>query len=299
MTGSSGLIGSALIPHLEGLGHSVTKVVRSTPAAGEIGWDPDAGRLDANALRGIDAVVNLAGVGIGDHRWTDEYKRQIHDSRTRSTNLVAEAIAAIEDGPRVLLSASAIGIYGDRGDEHVDETSVLGNGFLVDVCRDWEASTAAAAASGARVAHLRTGIVLTPDGGALKKMLPLFKLGLGGRFGSGRQWQSWIAIDDHVAAVAHLLESDVAGPVNVTAPNPVDNRTFTATLASVLRRPAVVPVPRVGPAVLLGGELADNLLYTGQRVHPGVLLADGFSFAYPDLEPALRHLLARWRALRW
>lgn len=293
ITGSSGLVGSALRPHLERLGHAVTRVVRSTPRAGEIGWDPDAGRLDANELRGIDAVVHLAGVGIGDHRWTDDYKRKIHDSRTRGTNLVSEAIAALDDGPKVLLSASGIDAYGDRGDEHVDETSARGDGFLADVCRDWETSTAAAAAAGARVAHMRSGIVLTPAGGALARLLPLFKLGLGGRFGSGRQWWSWIAIDDHVAAITHLLASEVAGPVNLTSPNPVTNREFTRTLASVLRRPAVVPVPRIGPAVLLGSELVEALLYTGHRVDPSVLVADGFQFTYPDLEPALRHLLGR------
>jgi uncharacterized protein (TIGR01777 family) len=293
VTGSRGLIGSALVAHLDELGHDVTRVVRSTPGAGEIGWDPDAGRLDANALSGIDAVVHLAGAGIGDRRWSAEYKRTIHDSRTRGTNLISEAVAAVEDGPRVLLSASGVDYYGDRGDERLDETSAPGAGFLADVCRDWEASTAAAEASGARVVHMRTGPVLSPDGGALTKLLPLFKLGLGGRFGSGRQWFSWISISDHVAAMIHLLTSEVRGAANLTAPNPVTNAEFTKTLGAVLRRPTLLPVPRFGPALLAGREAAESLLYSSHRVYPAVLQADGFQFAHPDVELALRALLRR------
>lgn len=293
VTGSSGLIGSALVAHLNELGHDVTKVVRSTPGPDEIGWDPDAGRLDARALSGIDAVVHLAGAGIGDHRWTDDYKRTIHDSRTRSTNLISEAVAAVEDGPRVLLSGSGVDYYGERGDERLDETSAPGDGFLAGVCRDWEASTAAAEAAGARVVHMRTGPVLSPDGGALTKLLPLFKLGLGGRFGSGRQWFSWISISDHVAAMIHLLTSEMRGAANLTAPNPVTNADFTKTLGAVLRRPTLVPVPRFGPALLVGREAAESLLYSSHRVHPAVLEADGFAFAHPDVELALRALLRR------
>jgi hypothetical protein len=293
VTGSSGLIGSALVAHLNELGHDVTKVVRSTPGPDEIGWDPDAGRLDARALSGIDAVVHLAGAGIGDHRWTDDYKRTIHDSRTRSTNLISEAVAAVEDGPRVLLSGSGVDYYGERGDERLDETSAPGDGFLAGVCRDWEASTAAAEAAGARVVHMRTGPVLSPDGGALTKLLPLFKLGLGGRFGSGRQWFSWISISDHVAAMIHLLTSEVRGAANLTAPNPVTNAEFSKTLGAVLRRPTLVPVPRFGPALLVGREAAESLLYSSHRVHPAVLEADGFAFAHPDVELALRALLRR------
>lgn len=293
ITGSTGLIGTALLARLATSGHDVVPVVRGEDRPGTIRWDPAAGELDPAALDGIDVVVHLAGAGIGDRRWTDDYKRTIRESRTRGTNLISEAITANADGPKVLLSGSAIGIYGDRGDEVLDETSAHGTGFLASVCEDWEASTRVAEAAGVRVAHLRTGIVLSPQGGALKKQLPLFKLGLGGRFGSGRQWQSWITIDDEVRAIEHLLTTDVAGPVNLTAPTPVRNAEFASTLAGALRRPALLPVPKFGPALLLGGELADNLLYQGQQVLPNVLTTSGFEFGDPDLESALRRLLDR------
>jgi uncharacterized protein (TIGR01777 family) len=293
ITGSSGLIGTALRARLTRDGHEVVPVVRRAAGSDEIAWDPEAGTLDPAALSGLDAVVHLAGAGIGDRRWTDAYKAEIRDSRTRGTNLLSEAIAACEDGPRILLSGSAIGIYGPRGDEELTETSPLGEGFLADVCRDWEASTGMAEAAGVRVVHLRTGIVLSPEGGALKKQLPLFRLGLGGRFGSGRPWQSWISIDDEVGAIVHLLGSEVRGPVNLTAPAPVTGKDFAATLGAVLKRPAVLPIPAFGPKLLLGGELADSLLFTGQRVLPAVLEADGYQFAHPTLEVALRALLGR------
>jgi hypothetical protein len=294
ITGSSGLIGSALSPHLAEHGHEVVPIVRRAPASGEIGWDPAAGRLDPIDLDGIDAVVHLAGAGIGDKRWTDDYKRTIRDSRVGPTDLLARAIAAATDGPRILLSGSAIGIYGDRGDETLDERSDPGTGFLADVTAAWEAATSPAEDAGVRVVHLRTGIVLSAAGGALKKQLPLFKFALGGKMGSGRQWQSWISIDDEVAAISHLLTTDTAGAVNLTAPNPVTQATFADTLGDVLGRPTVLPIPKFGPRLLLGGELADNLLFGGQRVLPGVLSADpAFEFAHPDLDGALRHLLGR------
>jgi uncharacterized protein len=293
ITGSHGLIGSALAARLVGSGHEAVRIVRSDPLRGDIHWDPRAGRLDPNVLAGVDAVVNLAGAGIGDHRWTDDYKREIRDSRVRGTTLMSEAIAARDDGPRVLLSASAIDYYGDRGDEVLDESSASGTSFLASVCRDWEAATAIAAVAGARVVHFRTGIVLSAGGGALRKLLPLFKLGLGGRFGSGRQWMSWISIDDEVGAIEHLLTSDTAGSVNLTAPAPVTNDEFTKTLGRVLQRPTVVPVPRFGPSLLVGREAAEALLYTGQRVLPRVLEGDGFTFAHRDLQPALRSVLRR------
>lgn len=293
ITGSSGLIGTALSDALRAAGHEPIAVVRRSPAAGEIGWDPAAGTMNPADLSGVDAVVHLAGAGIGDHRWTDSYKREIRDSRVRSTNLLSETIAAATDGPRVLLSGSAIGFYGSRGDEVLDETSAAGTGFLAEVCIDWETSTAMAAAAGVRVALLRTGIVLSRDGGALKKQLPIFKLGLGGRFGSGAQWQSWISIDDEVAAIMFLLDHDIAGPVNLTAPAPVTNAEFTKTLAAVLRRPAILPIPSFGPKMLLGSELATNLLFDGQRVVPKVLQDAGYRFQHPDLETALRALLNR------
>lgn len=293
ITGSSGLIGTALSDALRAAGHQTIAVVRRSPAAGEIGWDPAAGTMNPADLSGVDAVVHLAGAGIGDHRWTDSYKREIRESRVRSTNLLSETIAAATDGPRVLLSGSAIGFYGSRGDEVLDETSAAGTGFLAEVCIDWETSTAMAAAAGVRVALLRTGIVLSRDGGALKKQLPIFKLGLGGRFGSGAQWQSWVSIDDEVAAIMFLLDHDIAGPVNLTAPAPVTNAEFTKTLASVLRRPAILPIPSFGPKMLLGSELATNLLFDGQRVVPKVLQDAGYRFQHPDLETALRALLNR------
>lgn len=294
ITGSTGLIGTALSHHLVAGGHDVVPIVRREPRSGEIGWAPSDGRLDASDLAGIDAVVHLAGAGIGDHRWTDAYKRVLVDSRVDGTRLLAERLAELGDaGPRTLLSGSAVGFYGDRGDEELDETSASGDGFLAEICRRWEAATGTAEAAGVRVAHLRSGVVLTASGGALKKLLPIFKLGVGGRFGSGRQWMSWISLTDQVRAIEHLLSSDSAGPVNLTAPNPVRNADFADTLGDVLRRPTILPVPRFGPKLLLGGELADALLFDGQRVRPGVLAADGFAFEHDDLASALRAELGR------
>jgi len=295
ITGASGLIGTALTEHLRAGGHHTTPLVRSRPGAGEIGWNPSAGEIDPDDLTALDAVVHLAGAGIGDHRWTDEYKRTLMDSRVDGTTLISDAMAKLgANGPQVLLSGSAIGYYGARGDEVLEEGSDSGDGFLAEICRAWEASTAPAEAAGIRVAHLRTGIVLSAEGGALKKMLPLFKLGAGGRFGTGDQWMSWISIDDEVRAIEHLLTADVEGAVNLTAPNPVRNREFADTLGEVLSRPTFLPVPRLGPRLLLGGELADALLFDGQRVEPGVLTGDeSFSFAHPDLASALRAVLDR------
>ena len=293
VTGSHGLIGSALLARLRADGHEAVPVVRSAPAAGEIGWDPQAGRLDPHDLVGVDAVVNLAGAGIGDKRWTDEYKRVVRESRTQATTLIAETIAGLEGGPRTLLSGSATGYYGDRGDEELDERSRAGAGFLTAVVEAWEASTAAAERAGARVVHLRTGIVLSPKGGALGKLLPLFRLGVGGRFGSGKQWMSWISLDDEVGAIVHLLTSELAGPVNLTAPEPVRNAELTATLGDVLHRPTLLPVPAFGPKLLLGGERAEALLFEGQRVLPRQLLADGYRFVHPSLDAALRAVLGR------
>jgi len=292
VTGSTGLIGSALVPHLQQLGHEVVRVVRGGATGTDIAWSPSESRLDTHAFEGIDAVVHLAGAGIGDRRWTDDYKREILESRTKSTSLVSEAIAAAENGPKVLLSGSAIGIYGASPDATFDETSPPGAGFLADVCVKWEQATGVAEAAGARVVHLRTGIVLSANGGALKKQLPLFKFGLGGKMGSGDQWQSWISIDDEVAAITHLLDADTSGPVNLTAPNPATQAEFADTLGEVLHRPTFLPTPKFGPKLLLGGELADNLLFSGQKVIPGVLNDDAdFTFQHPDLASALRALL--------
>ena len=231
ITGASGLIGTALTSHLLANDHEVTPIVRRAPAAGEIGWDPSAGRLDPGDLEPLDAVVHLAGAGIGDRRWTDDYKRTLLDSRVDGTTLLSDTMAQLGDhGPGVLLSGSAIGIYGDRGDEVLTEQSDPGTGFLADICRAWEGATAAATAAGTRVVHLRTGIVLSREGGALKRMLPWAKLGARGKFGSGEQWMSWISIDDEVRGIEYLLTADVAGPVNLTAPEPVTNAEFADTL---------------------------------------------------------------------
>jgi uncharacterized protein (TIGR01777 family) len=257
----------------------------------EVQWDPQSGVMSPDAFQGVDAVVHLAGAGIGDKRWTDSYKMEILESRTRGTRLLAETMASLEVKPSVFLSGSAIGIYGVRDDEELTEQSAIGSGFLADVCRDWEAAAAPATQARIRTVLLRTGIVLSPKGGALKKQLPLFKLGLGGKFGNGKQWQSWISITDEVNAIIHLLTSSVSGPVNLTAPQPVTNTDFTRTLASVVSRPAIVPIPSFGPKLLLGGELANALLFTGQRVVPSVLSNDGFQFTHPTLESALRALL--------
>ena len=293
VTGSSGLIGSALVTRLSADGHDVTRMVRRTPRPGEARWNPSEGTLDAAALADADAVINLAGAGIGDHRWTDDYKRELVDSRLRGTELLANTIAGQDRRPAVFLSGSAIGIYGARDDTPLDESSDVGTGFLADLCVRWEAATAAASAAGIRVAHLRTGIVLSGDGGALKKQLPLFKLGLGGKMGSGRQYQSWITIDDEIAAIIHLMTSSDEGAVNLTAPNPVTQAEFARTLAKVLGRPAFLPIPTFGPKLLLGGELADNLLFTGQRVVPAALESSAYSFRHPTLEAGLRHVLGR------
>lgn len=293
VTGASGLIGSALVPALEANGHQVVRAVRRTARDGEVQWDPKAGVLDPTALAGVDAVIHLAGAGIGDKRWSDSYKREILESRTRSTDLLARSIASAENGPKIFLSGSAIGIYGVRGDEELGENATEGSGFLADVCRQWEQAAAPAVEAGTRTVYLRTGIVLSPKGGALKKQLPLFRLGLGGRFGNGRQWQSWISINDEVGAIVHLLNSNVSGAVNLVAPHAVTNAEFTRVLAKVVSRPAIVPIPSFGPKLLLGGELADALLFTGQRVVPSALVADGYRFVHPDLETALRALLKK------
>ena len=293
ITGSSGLIGTALTSHLRSAGHQTVRLVRRAAGPGEVTWNPPAGTIDAAGLEGIDSVVHLAGAGIGDKRWSDSYRREILESRTVTTDLLARTLAGLETPPAVLLSGSAIGWYGDRGDELLDESSSGSTGFLAEVCQAWEAATQPAEAAGIRVAHLRTGIVLSPAGGALRKLLPLFRLGLGGRFGNGRQWQSWISIDDHIRAVEYLLTADIAGAVNLTAPGAVTNRDFTKVLAQVLHRPAVMTVPSFAPKLLLGGELADALLFTGQRVQPARLQSSGFEFRHPTLDGALRSLLKK------
>lgn len=292
LTGSSGLIGSALVRSLEGDGHGVVRVVRSASAGGDHGatvtWDPVQGTIDAAGLEGVDAAVHLAGAGIGDERWSDGRKRVILESRTKGTALLARTLAGLAAPPAVLLSGSAVGYYGDRGVEVCTETSPAGTGYLAEVCEAWEAAATPAVEAGIRTAFLRTGIVQTKAGGALKKTLPLFKLGLGGRFGSGKQWWSWISLADEVGAIRHLLDHDVSGPVNLTAPAPVTNAEYTSTLGSVLGRPTVLPVPSFGPKLVLGAEGAKAMLLDGQRVVPVVLEREGYSFRHSTLEAALR-----------
>jgi uncharacterized protein (TIGR01777 family) len=292
ITGASGLIGQALTKQLNASGHTTVAAVRREPRRNdEVQWNPTTGEMSPSAFDGVDAVVHLAGAGIGDKRWTDSYKMEILQSRTLGTALLADTMASLDKKPSVFLSGSAIGIYGVRDDTELGEDAAIGTGFLADVCRDWEAASASASAAGIRTVLLRTGIVLSPKGGALKKQLPLFKLGLGGKFGNGKQWQSWISITDEVNAIIHLLTSNLSGAVNLTAPNAVTNAEFTRVLASVVSRPAILPIPSFGPKLLLGGELADALLFTGQRVVPNALVADGFHFAHPTLDVALRALL--------
>jgi uncharacterized protein (TIGR01777 family) len=293
VSGPHGLIGSALRSFLTTGEHDVVGLTRSKSSDSEIAWDPNAGQLDAAQLRGFDAVIHLAGENIAGARWTDEVKNRIRDSRVKGTTLLCQQLAQLEMPPKVLVCASAIGIYGDRGDERLDETSQLGNDFLADVCRQWEAATEPARARGIRVVNLRFGIVLSPAGGALAKMLLPFKMGVGGVVGSGQQYMSWITLDDAVGAIHHaLVRDDIAGPVNGTAPNPITNREFTKTLGKVLSRPTIIPMPAFA-ARLAFGEMADALLLAGARVIPAKLESTNYEFRFPQLEGALRHLLGR------
>jgi uncharacterized protein (TIGR01777 family) len=293
VTGASGLIGSALRPALERAGHRMVPMVRAAGGGEAIRWDPDRGVIDAGGLEGVGAVVHLAGEGIGSKRWNDEQKAKIRDSRVRGTTLLAETLAKLQQPPKVLVSGSAIGFYGDRGDEVLTESSRAGDGFLAELCVAWEAAAAPAKEAGIRVSHIRTGIVVAGGGGALPKMLKPFKLGLGGRLGSGSQWMSWIGLEDEVGGIVHLLGDDApAGPVNLTAPNPATNADFTKALGQAVGRPTIVPVPKFGLKLLLGGEMAEEMLLGGQRVLPTRLLDSGYTFTHPELAEALRAALA-------
>lgn len=294
VSGASGLIGSALVPRLVDDGHSVRCLVRSRAEVGpdRLLWDPSAGTIDLAALEDVEAVVHLAGETIAG-RWTQDKKRRIRESRVKSTHLLSKAIARAEPHPRVLVSASAVGYYGDCGDEELTERSGPGSGFLADVVRDWEAATREAADAGTRIVNIRSGIVLSPDGGALATMLLPFRLGAGGVFGSGRQWMSWIAIDDEVGLIHHALtDEELSGPVNATAPNPVTNHNFTKTLGRVLGRPTVLRTPAPVLQLLLG-EFAKEGLLASQRAIPARLQETGYRFSQPELEPALRDLLGK------
>ena len=295
ISGSHGLVGKALVRSLVEDGHEVVRLVRRGDTVGElqVEWHPNQGRIDAQHLEGFTAVVHLAGESIASGRWTDEKKRSIRDSRVKGTTLLSEAIAQLSRPPAVFVSASAIGYYGNRGDEELTETSPPGNDFLASVCVEWEAATRPAVEKGIRTVITRFGVILDRDGGALAKMLPPFRMGIGGRVGDGRQWMSWIALDDVINALKFLLlDSTVHGPVNVVAPNPVTNAEFTKILGRVLSRPTFLPVPAFG-ARLAFGELADALLLSSQRVEPAVLSERGFAPYWPRLEPALQHLLKK------
>jgi hypothetical protein len=295
VTGASGLIGTAVVRRLRAEGHQVLRLTRSRPSGpDQLQWDPMAGRLDPDALAKADAVVHLAARNIGDRlRWTAATKRDLLQTRVEGTGLVAETMAGLAEGPRVLVCASGVGFYGDRGDEVLTEASSGGRGFLADVVRRWEQAADPARAAGLRVVHLRTGPVQTAAGAGLPKQALMFRLGIGGRLGSGRQWLSWISLDDIAGAYLHALtREDLDGPVNAVAPNPVTNAEFTATLARILHRPAVLHVPAFGPRLVLG-EAADELLFVSQRARPARLQATGYRFQFPELEPALRHTLGR------
>lgn len=281
ITGSHGLIGSALATRLTTDRHDVVRVPRNHDA-----------EIDVGALEGTDAVVHLAGVGIADKRWTEDHKKRVLESRVKGTERVADAIAAMTRPP-TLLSASAVGYYGNRGSEELTEASSPGKGYLADVCVAWERATAAAESAGARVAHLRTGIVLTPTGGALGKQLPLFKAGLGGRLGGGQQYQSWIALADEVGAIVFALtHPEVRGAINLTAPNPVTNAEFTKALGRALHRPAVLAVPPVALKLAMGTQMAEEMLLSGAKVRPRALEHAGYRFQFPTLDAALTAILA-------
>jgi uncharacterized protein (TIGR01777 family) len=293
VTGSTGLVGGALVDSLQSDGHLVRRVVRQSRTRGEneIRWDPAAGTIDAAGFNDVDAVVHLAGESVAAHRWTAAVKQEIRDSRVRGTKLLCDTLADLASRPTVLISASAIGYYGDRGGDRLTESSPPGAGFLANVCQEWEQATTPARNADIRVVNLRIGVVLTPKGGALKSMLTPFKLGIGGVIGSGRQYFSWVTLEDLVRAIQFAISAAALnGPINAVAPQPVTNREFTMTLGRVLRRPTIFPMPAFA-ARLAFGEMADEMFLASTRVEPKALEAAQFEFAHPQLEPALRQLL--------
>ena len=288
IAGASGLVGSALIPALESVGGEVTRLVRTPARAAEIEWHPNNDQMDASTLEGFDASINLAGENIAAGRWTDDQKRKIHDSRVNGTHLLSEAIAKLKDKPKVFLCASATGIYGDRDDETLDEQSDSGGGFLAGVCREWEKATEPAVQAGVRTVNLRFGPIVSREGGMLAKMLTPFKMGMGGKVGSGKQYIAWVAIEDAVKAIKLALMDDrFRGPLNIVSPNPVRNEEFTKTLGHVLSRPTALHMPAFAVRLAFG-EMADEMLLTSQCVIPKKLNDAGYEFEYPELEGALR-----------
>jgi len=291
ITGSSGLIGTALREALQARGDEPVRIVRSNPKSNEILWDIDEGTIDAEGLEAIDAVVHLAGEGIGEAKWSPEQKKKILESRTLGTALLADTLAGLKTKPSVFVSGSAMGIYGDRGSEELREQSERGTGFLADVVAAWEAASQPAIDAGIRTAFIRTGVVLSKEGGALKEQLPFFKMGIGGKIGDGSQYWSWISITDQVNAILHIIDGDLAGPVNLTAPNPSTNAEFTTALGKALGRPTFLPTPKFAVELRLGKEAAKGLLYDSARVLPAALLDSGFEFEHPTLDEALGALL--------
>lgn len=286
ITGASGLIGSALVGHLKSEGHTVQRLVRRAPVSpDEIQWDPKTGFVDISALRGVDAVIHLAGVGVSDKRWTKRFKSEILNSRLLGTTAIANAVAEVK--PQVFISASAIGWYGDSGNRAVVESDSVGNDFLAAVCREWEG--AADLAGNVRTVKLRTGLVLDPTGGALGRMLPLFRIGLGGKLGSGKQWWSWITLHDVIRAITFALENDISGPINLTSPNPATNQEFTSALARAMKRPALFPAPAIALKIALGGFSSEVL--GSKKVMPNALTQAGFQWDYPHITPALQALV--------
>ncbi len=297
VTGSHGLIGSALIPALRAVGHDVVQLVRGTPRGpGQVEWDPGAGSVDLPGLVGVDAAVHLAGAGVGEQRWDDDYKRVLRDSRTLSTRTLVRALTSLDPLPRVLVSGSAIGYYGHRGDELLSERSTKGTGFMSDLVQDWEAEADPAREAGIRVVHPRTGLVMSPSGGAFAPLLLLARLGLGGPLGSGQQWWSWITLADQVAALQHLIDTDLAGPVNLTAPAPAPNAEVIRALTSALHRPSLLRAPAFALRAVVG-EFAGDVLGS-QRVVPSRLLASGFTFRHPTLEIAASWVTGRSNTAR-
>jgi uncharacterized protein (TIGR01777 family) len=291
VTGASGLIGTPLVTQLHSAGHEVVRLVRRRPRAGnEVFWDPAQQAIDLDGLGRVDGAVHLAGTGVGDRRWTDEYKRAVHDSRVQGTRTLVRALLTQERAPQVLVSGSAVGFYGSRGEEELTERSDAGQGFLATVVRDWEAETEPAARAGIRVVLARTGLVLSRQGGALGRMLPLLRLGVAGPLGDGRQWWPWITLDDEIAALLFLLGGDLSGPVNLTAPNPVRNRELTTSLGRALHRPTLLPVPAIVLRLVLGG-FAEEVL-ASQRVLPRRLLDAGFRFRHATVDDAARWVAA-------
>lgn len=295
VSGSHGLIGEPLVNSLERGGHEVFRLIRreARPGAREIEWHPDRLIIDAPALEGCDVIINLAGDGIADGRWSEEKKRRIRDSRVNGTRLLSEAMSKLARRPKTFICASAIGIYGHRGDEVVDENSTPGKGFLADVCRAWEQATEPAEQAGIRVVKLRLGVVLTKDGGIMGSMLRPFKLGLGGKVGSGKQYLSWVAMEDAVAAANFILANEaLRGAINVASPRPVTNEEFTKTLGRLLSRPTFMTMPAFA-ARLAFGEMADEMMLSSTRVEPKRLKEVGYQFEFTDLESALRHVLSK------